>query len=439
MNRRLPSLSVRLTPLLCLGLLGWLALLSAKAAPASWSAAADPAAPAVQALGMLHQVVARVGECLQRRDLASIHLEDVLVHSAMATLQDVVKQLPPVSQTTFTNHLGELAKELGELHYYADVRKQADAERRLLLVMQALGKIKSHFPEPTLRAATALAERFACPRHPTTTGLRTDICRSCGMEFLQQVRLMPGHTRAASAADSGTRAVLRTAAPLAVGKAAEATLTLVRGDGTSLFSDDLLETHGQRLQMFLVDAGLSELHYALPTHSARPGEFSFAFTPRKPGNYFAWVDARPAPSGWQEDIATSLASDGTGEPFTNRAPVSEVNIGGLKFALRFNTPVLRAGVPAGGRLRVSRADGSGFDQLEPVAGAFVQWFGICEDRQTVFRFSSKGRPVLKAQARGGADTEFICTAPRGGFVRLFAVVQVAGVPVAATFGVVASP
>lgn len=386
---------------------------------------------------MLHQVVARVGECLQRRDLASIHLEDVLVHSAMATLRDVVKQLPSASQTAFTNQLDELGKELGELHYYADVRKQADAERRLLLVMQALGKIKSHFPEPTLRTATALAERFACPRHPATPGLRTDICRQCGMEFLQQVRLMPGHTNAA--ADSSTRAVLRTAAPLAVGQAAAATLTLARGDGTPLFSDDLLETHGQRLQVFLVDAGLSELHYALPLHSARPGEFSFAFTPRKPGNYFAWIDARPAPAGWQENIATSLAGDGTGELFTNRAPVSEVSSGGLKFTLHFNTPVLRAGVPAGGRLRVSRANGSGFAQLEPLAGALVQWIGICEDRQTVFRFSSKGRPILKAQARGGPDTEFTCTAPRGGFVRLFAVVQVAGVPVAATFGIVASP
>ena len=201
----------------------------------------------------------------------------------------------------------------------------------------------------------------------------------------------------------------------------------------------LLETHGQRLQVFLVDAGLSELHYALPLPSASPGEFSFAFTPRKPGNYFALVDARPAPAGWQENIATSLAGDGTGELFTNRAPVSEVNSGGLKFTLRLNTPVLRAGVPAGGRLRVSQSDGSGFDQLEPLAGALVQWIGICEDRQTVFRFSSKGRPVLKAHARSGPDTEFICTAPRGGFVRLFAVVQVAGVPVAATFGIVASP
>ncbi len=439
MNRRLPSLSVRFTPLLCLGLLCWLLLWPAKAAPASWSAAADPASPAVQALGMLHQVVARTSESIQRRDLASIHLEDVLVHSAMATLRDVVKQLPPASQTTFTNQLDELGKELGELHYYADVRKQADAERRLLLVMQALGKIKSHFPEPTLRAATVLAERFACPRHPATPGLRTDICRQCGMEFLQQVRLMPGHTNAAAAADSSTRAVLRTATPFAVGQAAAATMILARGDGTPLFSDDLLVTHGQRLQVFLVDAGLSELHYALPSHSARPGEFSFAFTPRKPGNYFAWIDARPAPAGWQLNIATSLAVDGTGELFTNRVPVSEANSGGLKFTLHFNTPVLRAGVPAGGRLRVSRADGSGFDQLEPLVGALVQWFGICEDRQTVFRFSSKGRPVLKAQARGGPDTEFICTAPRGGFVRLFAVVQVAGVPVAATFGVVASP
>ncbi len=383
---------------------------------------------------MLHQVVSNVGDCVRRRDLASVHLEDVLLSSAMAAVMQVSKALSADSQPKFRAELEDFGHQLSELHYASDLKKQDRAEKQLLLVMQGFGRIKSFFPAETIKAASEAAENYVCPLHPEVTGRRTASCQKCGRELEQQVRLIAGRTNGPYCSMQTVQAAIKAKQPLKVGQDASATLVLKRLDGQPIYPTDLIETHTKRVHLLLIDSSLTDFHHEHPAPTGLPGEYAFRFTPRKPGSYLAWADVRPTPMGLQEYAATTLQAEAPGEPFKDRTVKTRAEVDGLVFELSFDQPALLAARPINGRLRVSTADGAGFDQLEPIMAAFAHLIGFHEDLRNVLHFHPKGRPVLNEKARGGPELEFILYATQPGFVRLFAQVQVGGVPKFAPFG-----
>lgn len=383
---------------------------------------------------MLHQVVSNVGECVRRRDLASVHLEDVLLSSAMAALLQVTKALPPDTQPKLRAEIEDFGHQLSELHYVSDLKKQDRAEKQLLLVLQGFGRIRSFFPADTLKAASDAAERYVCPLHPEVTGRRTASCQKCGRELGQQMRLIAGRTNGPYCSMQTVQATIGANHPLTAGHEASAVLRLKRLDGQPVFPTDLIESHTKRVHLLLIDSSLTDFHHEHPASTATPGEYAFRFTPRKPGSYTAWADIRPTPMGLQEYPSTTIAADTAGEPLKDREIRTRTAVDGLMFELAFDQPRLLAAKPIHGRLRVSTADGSGFNQLEPFMAAYAHLVGFHEDLRTVLHFHPKGRPVLNEKARGGPELEFMLYASQPGFVRLFAQVQIEGVPKFAPFG-----
>jgi hypothetical protein len=410
------------------------AVLSATSASGAESSPLPSDTATIEALGMLHQVVSNVGDCVRRRDLASVHLEDVLLSSAMAAVLQVTKALPPDTQPKFRAELEDFGHQLSELHYVSDLKKQDRAEKQLLLVLQGFGRIKSFFPADTLKAASDAAEHYVCPLHPEVTGRRTASCQKCGRDLEQQMRLIAGRTNGPYCSIQTVQATIAVNHPLTAGHEAGAVLRLKRLDGQPVFPTDLIETHTKRIHLLLIDSGLTDFHHEHPVPTGTPGEYAFRFTPRKPGSYLAWADIRPTPMGLQEYAATIIEAETAGEPLQDRVIKTRVAVDGLVFELVFDQPTLFAAKPIHGRLRVSTSDGNGFNQLEPFMAAFAHLVGFHEDLRSVLHFHPKGRPVLNEKARGGPELEFILYAPQPGFVRLFAQVQVDGVPRFARFG-----
>lgn len=383
---------------------------------------------------MLHQVVSNVGDCVRRRDLASVHLEDVLLSSAMAAVMQASRALPMDTQPKFRAELEDFGHQLSELHYVSDLKKQDRAEKQLLLVLQGFGRIKSFFPGETIRAASEAAEKYVCPLHPEVAGRRTSSCQKCGRELEQQVRLIAGRTNGPYCSMQTAQAAIQPNQPLKLGQETSASLFLKRLDGQPIYPTDLIETHTKRVHLLLIDSSLTDFHHEHPTPTGTPGEYAFRFTPRKPGSYLAWADIRPTPMGLQEYAATTITSQASGEPFKDRAVKTRAMVDGLVFELYLDQPALLAARPINGRLRISTADGAGFGQLEPFMAAFAHLVGFHEDMRNVLHFHPKSRPVLNEKARGGPELEFILYAPQPGFVRLFAQVQVGGVSKFAPFG-----
>ncbi|MFL6543719.1 MAG: hypothetical protein ACJ8LM_00865 [Candidatus Udaeobacter sp.] len=176
-----------------------------------------------------------------------------------------------------------------------------------------------------------------------------------------------------------------------------------------------------------------------PVPTRNPGEYSFSFTPSKPGSYGVWADVRPYPLGLQEYAMTDIPAATTGEPLTNRTVIFKPTVDGLNYELILAQKTIQVGRPALARLRITTADGNGFTQLEPLMATFAHLVGFNQDYKTVIHMHPKGAPVLDPAARGGPELEFQIYALQPGFVRLFAQVQIEGRSRFAPFGLQIAP
>jgi hypothetical protein len=115
----------------------------------------------------------------------------------------------------------------------------------------------------------------------------------------------------------------------------------------------------------------------------------------------------------------------------------------MRFELRWilrGASAIRAKEPVRAEVRVSGEDGQPFRELEPVMGTYAHIVGFHEDGQTVLHIHpSGGAEPQQASDRGGPSFKFTFFAPKPGFFRLYAQVQVGGVSRFAPFGVTVQP
>jgi len=200
-----------------------------------------------------------------------------------------------------------------------------------------------------------------------------------------------------------------------------------------------MQHHTEKIHLFIIDSSLTDYHHEHPRPMRMAGQYSFPFTPRKPGAYFAWADLRPEPMGLQEFVSTTIPATSNGEPLADINLTNKVTLDGLIYELLFRDDSLKVGKPIAGRLRITDGAGKPFTQLEPVMDSFAHLVGFYEDRKTVLHIHPNGAPVLSPGARGGPDLEFQFYAMRPGFVRLFAQVQIAGASKIAPFAIQIAP
>lgn len=402
--------------------------------PISATSIGTPRSPAVDALGMLQQVVAQTSNCVQRGELGLIHAEDTLLSAAMAAVMELSKTLPAERRDSFKAAAEGLGARIARLHYFADLKNQSEAEQQLERVIEEHGKVRSHFPPALLQAASVAADKYVCPMHPEVMGRRAELCPKCGLGLEQQYRLIAGRLNGPLCTVQTIRASIRPESPLVAGRPVEARLALNRFDGSAVFTSDLIESHTRAIHLLLIDSSLSDYHHEHPMAAPQSGDFVFRFTPRKPGPYYAWAEIRPTPMGLLEYAPTTIAGENPIESPIVKTVTNQAVMDGLIFELAFDGESLTARKPINGRLRVLHADGKGFDQLEPIMQSFAHLAGFHEDRKTVLHLHPKGQLVTDEKARGGPDLEFVFYAEQPGFVRLFAQVQVRGHGVFVPFG-----
>lgn len=387
---------------------------------------------AAEALGMMLQVVANLEDNVRSKDLVSIHSEDVVLSASVAAIQRQASRLAPDQQAAFITDLTNLVQHVSALHFAGDTGKQAQAEGEMVLVREAFGRIQARFSSKTVDDAQNLASRYTCPTHHDIQGKRTDMCVKCGQPMEQRVRLLPEFC-GFPAGGQTVAATVRIVHPLVVGDPAKAVLQLRRKDGAPVYPSDLITAHTEKIHLFIIDDSLSDYHHLHPRATTTAGDYEFSFTPRQPGPYQVWADVRPEPMGLQEYAATTISAANTESLPVNRIVTNKVAIDGLNYELVFASETLAARKPIQGRLHITRTDGTTSMSLEPLMGAFAHFAGFYDDRKTILHLHPKGVPVSDTE-RSKLDIEFIFYAPRQGFVRIFAQVQIGGVSKFAAFG-----
>ena len=398
-----------------------------------------PSVVQARSLGMLSQVVMQLEHHVQSKDLGAIHNEDVILGAAGSELLAQANAIAPNQSGDFKSSLTEFCSRVSALHVVADLNQQASSETELRKVLESFAKVKAYFSKEVVAQAQAYVETFTCPMHRDVVGKRTDFCPKCGMPLDQVSRILPFNSGFSSSGQQAVRASVTTIAPLTVGQPVAALLKLQRSNGDPVSPSDLIETHTKKVHLLIVDNSLTDYHHEHPIPARNPGEYSFSFTPGKPGSYRVWADLRPYPLGLQEYATTEIPAATPGEPLTNRTVNLKASVDGLNYDLILPQKTIQVGRPALARLRITSADGKGFTQLEPLMAAFAHLVGFNEDYKTVMHMHPKGPPVVDPAARGGPELEFQIYALRPGFVRLFAQVQIEGRSRSVPFGLEVAP
>ena len=141
---------------------------------------------------------------------------------------------------------------------------------------------------------------FVCVHHPLErTTDPTLPCTKCGMKGIR--RRIPSSLTYEKPGAPSMKLAARPAAPLKVGEKAEVTITLTRArDGEPVTRRDLLVMHTEKIHLLIVDSSLTDYHHEHPRPADRPGEYTFSFTPRKPGPYRIFADVVPTEASQQE-------------------------------------------------------------------------------------------------------------------------------------------
>jgi hypothetical protein len=283
---------------------------------------------------------------------------------------------------------------------------------------------------------------YVCPMHPADRHLKVDArCTVCEMKLVRR-RIPSGGAYEMPGQPTMTMA-LSPDVPLEVGRKVNVRVALARKGGQPVAPGDLLVMHTERVHLLIVDRSLGDYHHEHPVASTEhPGDYTFAFTPRKPGPYRVFADVVPGATGVQEYVIADLPAGAEGEPIAKSVSGSVV-VDGLKYDLTFDVPgggPLRAGQLVAGRVQVSDpADGEPFAKLEPLMGAFAHLVGFAEDHKTVVHIHPSGAEPTDDAARGGPALPFKFYAPVGGYMRLYVQVCVDGKWRFAPFGIDVQP
>ncbi len=177
---------------------------------------------------------------------------------------------------------------------------------------------------------------------------------------------------------------LVTSGPPAAGQPVAATVSLRTASGKPIAPEDLLVSHTRLLHLLIVDPWLDDYHHVHPEPGARPGDWTFSFTPKREGVYRVFADFTPVATARGLYASTDLQVGRSGLPAAytvvmRHEPSWTADRDGLHCELTPAVLPVRARRAVDLRLTITRPDG-GRVPLEPVMGAFAHLVAFDEAR-----------------------------------------------------------
>jgi hypothetical protein len=307
----------------------------------------------------------------------------------------------------FTSALADWARARG-------VADTNGARSALEQMRRAWPDIKAQYPPEALHSLPPL---WSCPMHPEVMLARPESCPVCGMGLDPIYETQPELSR-----EPVIAAQIVAPHPLEVDKNADLVLRLSFMDGKPVRLDDLEEAHTRKIHLLIIDLGQIDYHHVHPEPAA-DGEYTFSFTPRRPGPYRLWADLKPARTHVQQfsvvDIPARIVN---AEPAGDEPENRTAEVDGYRFRLSFEKPEIRAVDTVRGRLSVTGPDGAPFTKLQVVMGAFGHFVGF-RGHSTVLHIHPVGRALEPPDALSGPDLDFYFRSDEPGLIRLFTQVK----------------
>jgi hypothetical protein len=234
------------------------------------------------------------------------------------------------------------------------------------------------------------------------------------------------HPQAEIAPSSTLKISVTTDGDLVPGKQAQVILTVTDTGGKPLSISDFEIAHTRAIHLLIIDETLTDYHHEHPVPTPVPGQYSFTFTPQKSGSYRIWVDVVPKATGGQQYAIADVGTASGATPDKSIEPISSQTIDGLEYELTFDASPLKLGEAASGSVKITKSDGSSFDQLEPIMGAFAHIVAFYPDRATLAHVHPMGAEPTADSDRGLGALKFHLMPKKAGLIRLFVQIQIGG-------------
>ena len=384
-----------------------------------------------EAWNVIRQCVGNVQTLLQTNQLDEIAYQVGNCSPSIRVLQAHLSELPvgAALKQPLTNLFGT-----GGAIIVASRERQMPREKAIAafhVYQDALKDIESHYPPNVVDA-----EIYICPMHPLDRHFDpSERCSICSMALVR--RRIAASSVYEKPGEPSMKIVAFPDHPLKLGLETNVRIKISRNDGRPVTFDDLLVVHTRKIHLLIVDHSLEDYHHVHPAATQTPGEYTFTFTPRRPGPYRIWADVVPGWSSMQEYLITDIGSEVAGESIERRETRLRTTVDGLTYDLTFGSPgeQLQVGKAVIGRISVTESDGKPFEKLEPIMGAFAHIVGFSEDHKTVVHIHPMGNEPLKPEDRGGPVLQFRYYPPVAGFTRLYCQVSIGGETKFVPFGI----
>lgn len=247
---------------------------------------------------------------------------------------------------------------------------------------------------------------------------------------------MHGDTEAMNPNAPMAQATAQVAGEFGTDRPVQVTLQVVdMMSGQPMAAEAFEVAHTERMHVLVLDPSLTDYSHVHAAPGTRPGEWTFAFTPKFNRPYRLWLDVKPV-GGVQAFVPLLVNANGTPAP-AERTLAQTATVDGLSATLSFDAP-LRVGSAAMGHVQITR-NGRPFAALEPVMGAYAHIVGVSDDWSTVAHVHPMGAEPRAPTERGGPAVDFHLEPQRAGFLKLFAQIRVDGRDVFLPFGVEVAP
>jgi hypothetical protein len=392
-----------------------------------------------EAWNTIQQSVANVGVLIENNQLKEVQTHVANVSAPLRLLQGELKRRTDAHSKAIHDKL-EALYTLGSDVILAGREKEdpgGKAAKAYGAYRAAVADAASHYDDKLVNAQV-----YICTMHPLDRHLEAEaVCTLCRMKLIR--RRIPPSTVYVKPGEPSIAMSVSTGAPLRAGQKAEARVALrFRKSGGPVTPPQLLTMHTEKIHLLIIDtATLSDYHHEHPRLSDVDGQYTFSFTPKTAGPYRVFADMVPAESSIQEYAVADVPAGGkvSLEPPADPAARLTANVDGFTFTLAFRGKQLVAGQPQEATLTVSGPGGKPFRQLEPVMGAYAHLVAFHEDRATVLHIHPGGAEPARETERGGPALPVTIYAPKAGFYRLFAQVQIEGRSRFAPFNIVVAP
>jgi len=235
------------------------------------------------------------------------------------------------------------------------------------------------------------------------------------------------------AARSPVKMTLKTEGTPKRGEELRVTLTLVTAGGKPIAPEDLLVMHGKKLHLLITDPTLTEYQHVHPEPTRRPGEWSFAFTPRLGGTYRFFADFTPAATARSLYANADLVVEGVrfnpgyveGESLVGNVTAWTAERAGYRFTLAPASLPVRAQQAADLKFSVKKIVG-GVVPLEPVMEAYAHLVAFDASRSGFAHLHPMETDLSRRPDATQPTLAFKITIPEAGRYVIWAQVNLAG-------------